>query len=251
MTLHRIVDFTDNLLDVSAFSDYALNGLQVEGKKNVRKIVTGVSANQALFEQAIDAKADLILVHHGLFWHKADNRPVQLMRKRLDILFQHNISLLAYHLPLDFHLSYGNNIQFAKALDFRFERTCTDKMTGLVLSLGKLNKTMEGHALADWLMRRLSRQPFYIAGKVKKIHNIAWCVGGAPGGLYQAAKQGADAYITGEASEPVVAMAREMGVHFYAAGHHATEMFGVQALGEHLALEFDLEHQFINIDNPI
>jgi dinuclear metal center YbgI/SA1388 family protein len=251
MDLKTLVDYTNNLLCINDYSDYALNGLQVEGKNCIRKIVTGVSANQALFDQAIAADADLILVHHGLFWHKADNRPVQLMRRRLDLLFRHNISLLAYHLPLDFHLTYGNNIQFAKELGFVFEKTCMSDIANLLLFFGTLDKRIDGNSLANRLTKRLSRQPFYIPGTVQKIHTVAWCVGGAQSGLYSAATLGADAYITGEVSEPTVAIARETGIHFYAAGHHATEMFGIQALGRHLASAFNLDHQFINIENPV
>jgi len=251
MDLNELVCFADELLSVDNYSDYATNGLQVEGRSTVKKIITGVSANQALFDQAIAQKADLILVHHGLFWHKADNRPIQLMRKRLDVLFRHNVSLLAYHLPLDFHLIYGNNIQFAKVLGFNFEKTHCDRGTDLLIFLGELDQEITGENLSDRLTKRLHRKPFHIAGQTKTIRKIAWCVGGAQSGLYAAAKAGVDAYITGEVSEPIVSIAHETGMHLFAAGHHATEMFGVQALGEHLATKFNLEHQFINIDNPV
>ena len=251
MELNKLVSFTDKLLNIGAYSDYAPNGLQVEGSADVKKIVTGVSANQALFEESVNREANLILVHHGLFWHKADNRPIQLMRKRLNILFQHDVSLLAYHLPLDFHLVYGNNIQFAKMLGLKFETTYADNLTKLLLFLGKLDKKMTGEQFSARLTKRLHRQPFYIQGKTKTIENVAWCVGAAQSGVYAAVKAGADAYITGEVSEPTVSIAQETGIHFFAAGHHATEMFGVQALGEHLATTFNLEHEFINIFNPV
>ena len=251
MDLNKLVCFLDELLSVDTYADYAINGLQVEGRSIVKKIITGVSANQALFNQAIAKEADLILVHHGLFWNKADNRPIQLMRQRLDILFRHNVSLVAYHLPLDFHLVYGNNIQFAKILGVDFERTHYDKMTKLILFLGELDKKMTGDDLSTRLTKRLHRKPFYIPGRTKTIRKIAWCVGGAQSGLYAAVKAGVDAYITGEVSEPVVSIAHETGIHFFAAGHHATEMFGVQALGEHLASKFNLAHQFIDITNPV
>jgi dinuclear metal center YbgI/SA1388 family protein len=251
MELKTLIDFLDSLLSVQDVVDFCPNGLQVEGRSSIQKIVTGVSANQALFTKAVDAKADAILVHHGLFWYKADYRPIQLMRKRLDILFRHNISLLAYHLPLDFHLKYGNNIQFAKKLDFVFEEIYRDKLIDIPVFMGKVKSSVTGEALADRLKMRLNRVPFYIPGRTPSIEKVAWCVGGAPTGLYTAAEQGADAYITGEISEPIFSTARELGIHFYAAGHHASEMFGIQALGQYAAQKFELDHQFINIDNPV
>jgi dinuclear metal center YbgI/SA1388 family protein len=251
MELTELTAFFDTLLSSHDIKDFCPNGLQVEGRASVQKIITGVSANQALFESAAANHADVVLVHHGLFWHKQDNRPIKLMRQRLDVLFRHNMSLLAYHLPLDFHLTYGNNIQFAKKIGFAFKKIYRDKMNDIPFFFGTPHETLSGEALADRLRQRLDRNPFYLPGTANIIKKVAWCVGAASSAVCAAALHGADAYITGEVSEPAFAVAREMGIHFYGAGHHASEMFGVQALGQHAAEKFGLTHQFININNPI
>jgi len=251
INLKHLEKYLNHLLKVDAIEDYCPNGLQVEGKENIKKIITGVSANQALFDAAAKINADAILVHHGLYWKKEDPRPICLMRNRLKILMQHDISLLAYHLPLDYHLKYGNNVQLAKVLNFHFKKTFYSPNVHCEIFIGDLIKSSSGKDLVKHISKKLNRQPFYLPGQSKRIEKIAWCTGGAQEGVYDAALQGMDAYITGEVSEKTVHMARELGIHFYAAEHHATELYGIQALGKHVAQKFKLQYRFINIENPV
>jgi len=242
-----ITTYIDKLLDVERYRDYCPNGLQVEGREQIQHIVSGVTASQALIEAAIEQGADALLVHHGYFWKGETETITGIKRQRILRLLESDLNLLAYHLPLDGHAELGNNAQLARVLGFSVEEISGD--SGL-LYVGKPEQSCSGEALATHIESCLNRAPQHIAAD-KKIERIAWCTGGAQSYIEQAAMLGVDAFITGEISEQTVHIARETGIHFYAAGHHATERYGVQALGEHLAEHFGINHSFIDIDNPV
>lgn len=228
------------------FQDYCPNGLQVEGRDEVRRVVSGVTASQALIDAAIEAGADMILVHHGYFW-KGEPQPVTGMKKtRIKTLLAHDVSLVAYHLPLDDHPDYGNNRRLAEVLDIRNPRP----LSGLLWQ-GELAEPMAAGAFATYLAERLDRQPLHVGAGPDQIQRVAWCTGAAQGFLPLAVDAGVDAYISGEASEPTTHTARECGIHYYGAGHHATERYGVQALGQALAQAFGVGHRYIDCDNPV
>lgn len=246
-----ITQYIHQLLAVDKFQDYGPNGLQVEGKKEINRIISGVTACRALIDKAIELKADAILVHHGYFWKGEDPCLVGMKAERIRRLFQHDINLLAYHLPLDAHGVLGNNAQLAKRLGIKPEgRFIGDSETGIGM-YGSLPTAMSGEFLAEHIDKILVRTPLHIKGNEQTIQRIAWCTGGAQGYLQQAIELGVDAYITGEVSEHTVHTARENGIHFYSAGHHATERYGVQALGTHLADKFGIQHKYIEIENPV
>lgn len=240
----------DELLQAKRFADYCPNGLQVEGARQIYRLVTGVTASQALIDAAIAEHADAILVHHGFFW-KNEAAVIRGMKaRRIGALLRNEVSLLAYHLPLDAHATLGNNVQLAQQLGFQIDGNLDDSgaVTGLV---GHLAKPLTASALAAQLTSVLGRTPLAIAEPAREIRSIAWCTGAAQGFIEQAHARGVDAYLTGEVSEPTVHFARENGIAFFAAGHHATERYGVQALGEHLANMTGIEHRFIDCDNPV
>jgi dinuclear metal center YbgI/SA1388 family protein len=233
------------------FKDYCPNGLQVQGRPEVDRLVTGVTACQALIDAAIEQQADAILVHHGYFWRGEDAALTGIKRKRIKTLMEHDISLIAYHLPLDAHPELGNNVQLAKVLGLSPDAALTRQNNHDMGLLAQLPVPVSGADFAALLTARLQREPLHIAGSDAPITRVAWCTGAAQGYIEQAVTAGADAYISGEISEPTVHSAREHGIHYFAAGHHATERYGVQALGELLAQRFGLQHQFIDIDNPV
>ena len=241
--------YLNELLEVEKIKDYCPNGIQVEGKKDIKTIITGVTACQDLLNSAVEKNADAVLVHHGYFW-KDENPCITGMKKnRLQTLLQRDINLFAYHLPLDLHNEFGSNVQLAKILNISIDNRFM--AGGYELGfIGKLPKTMTGESFAEHITRTLDREPFHIASN-NKISTVAWCTGAAQDFLQEAFYQNVDAYLTGEVSERTVHQAREYNIHFYACGHHATERYGVQALGEHLASKFDLSHEFVDIDNPI
>ncbi|MEO5702380.1 MAG: Nif3-like dinuclear metal center hexameric protein [Gammaproteobacteria bacterium] len=247
--LKRLVDYTDTLLEAN-FQDYCPNGLQVEGKGEVRKLVSGVTASLALLEAAVAAQADAILVHHGYFWRGENPCIVGVKQQRLRLLMSHNISLLAYHLPLDDHPVYGNNAQLGELLGLTEKGKFGNARQPSIARHGQLAAPLSGAAFAAYLEEKLGRIPLHIPGKAQLIRNIGWCSGAAQDYIEQAALLGLDAYLTGEVSEQTVHIARETGIHFFAAGHHATERYGAPALAGHLAEVFHLEHVFIDIDNP-
>lgn len=235
------------LLEVARFKDYGPNGLQVEGRSGIRKIVSGVTASLALIEAAAAAGADALLVHHGLFWRGQDGRVTGWMKRRLAALLTRDISLFAYHLPLDAHPELGNNAQLALRLALSVEGRFGEQ------GLGFIGRGAGPFTIADLealAARRLARAPVVVPGDGRPIHRVAWCSGGAQGHFEEAIAAGADAYLTGEISEPQAHLSRETGVAFLACGHHATERYGAPALGEHLARHFGIEHQFIEIENP-
>lgn len=242
----NILQTLERWLTPENFQDYCPNGLQVEGREQVQRLITGVTASQALLDAAVSAGADMILVHHGYFW-KGEPQTVTGMKKaRIKTLLTHDINLVAYHLPLDDHPEFGNNRRLAEVLDIANPRP----LSGLLWE-GELKEALSAEAFADYLAERLDRRPLHLGSGPDVIHRVAWCTGGAQGFLPQAVSAGVDAYISGEASEPTIHTARECGIHYFGAGHHATERYGVQALGEALAREFGLEHQFIDCDNPV
>ncbi|HIF74137.1 MAG TPA: Nif3-like dinuclear metal center hexameric protein [Porticoccaceae bacterium] len=239
------------LLKPEQFSDYCPNGLQVQGRSQIQKIVTGVTACQALIDAAALQNADAILVHHGYFWRGEDQSITGLKKVRIGKLLEHDINLLAYHLPLDVHSELGNNVQLAKLLEIDIEGDIYKQNNhGLVLE-GRLNQTRSFEEFSDFVSGRLNRPCFAVQGGSEEINSIAWCTGAAQNYIEMAVDAGVDAYLTGEVSEQTVHIAREAGIHFFAAGHHATERYGVQAVGNYLADEYKIEHQFIDIDNPI
>ncbi len=250
VSLTELCQYLDNCLEPGRFRDYCPNGLQVEGRNRVTRLATGVTASQRLIEAAIEWDADAILVHHGYFW-KGEAAPiVGMKRRRLAMLLQRDISLLAYHLPLDAHPTLGNNARFGQLLGLENCAPLHPEGDG-VGSIAELESPLPAEALVERIERVTGRAPLHIAGSDRSLRRIAWCTGAAQGYIEAAVAAGADAYITGEASEPTVHVAREEGIHFIAAGHHATERYGVKALGEHLSQVFPLEHRFIDIDNPV
>lgn len=246
--LTELVDYADRLLDAGSFHDYCPNGLQVGGRPEVRRLVSGVTACRALIEAAIDEDADAVLVHHGYFWKGEDARITGLKRERLRLLLAHDIGLIAYHLPLDAHPELGNNAGLAAALGWRREGGLGPDGLG---SFGVLADPVDAMMLATALGKALGRPPLHVAGGPEIIQRIGWCSGAAQDRIEDAAALGLDAFVSGEISERTVHIAREARIHYFAAGHHATERFGPRALGAHLALHFGVEHRFIDIENPV
>ena len=233
------------------FNDYCPNGLQVQGREKISKLVTGVTACQELIDSAAAAKADALLVHHGYFWRGEDQSISGIKKSRIEALLKHDISLLAYHLPLDVHREFGNNVQLAQRLGIEIEGELGKQNNHPIGLTGTLAEDADFDSLQTLIEQKLGRQPLAIEGKSKNIKSVAWCTGAAQNYIELAVAAGVDAYITGEVSEPTVHIARESGIHFFSAGHHATERYGVQAIGNYLAEKFGLEHQFIDIDNPV
>jgi dinuclear metal center YbgI/SA1388 family protein len=248
-TLVELVAAADRLLQPECFQDYCPNGLQVEGKPMVQRLISGVTASLSLLEAALAADADAILVHHGYFWKNEAPQIVGIKRKRLRLLLEHEVSLLVYHLPLDAHPQLGNNAQLAALLDIEI----TGGLQPGANSIGNAGRLAESMALQDFADRvalRLGRTPLVVAGGTHPIKTIAWCTGGAQSYIEQAAALGVNAFLSGEISEQTVHLARELGLHFIAAGHHATERYGAPAVGRYLAAQLGIEHRFIDIDNP-
>lgn len=251
VALNELVDYTDKLLDVASFSDYCPNGLQVEGRPDVRVLASGVTASLALVEAAAADGADALLVHHGYFW-KGENACVTGMkRRRLQTLLDSGISLLAYHLPLDAHTELGNNAQLARVLGLATQGRFGNDGGLQLAHYGRLSRPLDAAAFCEYLESSLGRSPQHVAGSAPQIERVGWCTGAAQSYIEAAAGLGLDAFISGEISEQTVHVARETGIHYFAAGHHATERFGACALGEHLAAQFALRHRFIDIDNPV
>jgi dinuclear metal center YbgI/SA1388 family protein len=250
----------NSLLQPERFTDYGPNGLQVEGKPQVRKIVSGVTASLALIEAAIDAKADAIFVHHGLFWRGQSGVVTGWMKKRLQLLLAHDINLFAYHLPLDAHPELGNNAQLGLKLGFITPKAAEsgeithfgDQNLGWMANIQQTtqNQPYSPENLKRHLEKTLKRHVACVFIDSIAIKNIAWCTGGAQSYFEAAIAVGADAFITGEMSEPQAHLARECGVAYFACGHHATERFGAPAVAAHVAEKLGLEHEFIEIDNP-
>lgn len=240
----------EQFLNVNAISDYCPNGLQVEGKKQIKRIISGVTASQALIDAAIELEADAILVHHGYFWKGEDQPIIGMKQRRIKALLAHDINLLAYHLPLDVHPEVGNNVQLAQRLGLTVTGLLEPNNPRNVGLIGELDVALPASEFAARIEAALQRAPL-VVDHGQLIKQVAWCTGGAQGYIEQAIAAGVDAYITGEVSERTFHEARENGISFFAAGHHATERYGVQALGEWLAERFGIEHQYVECDNPV
>ena len=253
MKLTDLNNYLNQLLQPERFNDYCPNGLQVEGKSEVRHIVTGVTASYNLLEAAFEANADAILVHHGYFWRGESMPIIGIKKRRIQFLLQHDISLLAYHLPLDAHLEFGNNVMLAKKLGLTITNWIGQKHKNEpnLIALAELSQPQSLKVFVENLNLSLNRTAQVIGDLERPIQKIALCTGAAQGYIEQAVEAGADVYISGEISEPTVHIAREAGIAYISAGHHATERYGVQALGEHLAQKFGLSHTFIDCDNPV
>jgi len=245
----QLVHYCNTLLNINDIKDYAPNGLQVQGKPKIQHIITGVTSCQALIDQAIDQKADTILVHHGYFWQGEAQAITGIKQHRIKALLTHDINLISYHLPLDVHEHLGNNAQLAHQLHLNVTGAVPNPLPGLIWQ-GTLDTPMSLLDFANHVSKRLGRCPLTIAGGGHDIETLAWCTGGAQNYLEKAARAGVDAYLSGEISEQTVHAARELGVHYIAAGHHATERYGIQALGQHLCEHFDIKVTFVDIDNP-
>lgn len=250
ITRLELQNYLEGMLRVSEISDYCPNGLQVEGTSKIEKIVTGVTASQALVDAAIQANADALIVHHGYFWKGESQAVTGMKKRRLSALLSSNVNLFAYHLPLDVHPELGNNRQLASLLGIQNVSAVNSiKPIGVVMQ-GNFEKPIEATELQGVLRNLLGRDVLLEGPVSKSISTVAWCTGGGQGFIEQAVERGVDAFITGEVSEQTVHTAREMGITFFAAGHHATERYGVKALGEHIAQQFDVTVEFIDIDNP-
>ncbi|WP_249978801.1 Nif3-like dinuclear metal center hexameric protein [Vreelandella olivaria] len=247
----QIVAACDHQLRASQFKDFTVNGLQVQGRDTVTRVMSGVTACQALLEEAVAWRADLVLVHHGYFWKNEPVAITGMKQKRIKTLLYHNINLLAYHLPLDAHAELGNNAELARRHGWKVEGCLDGELGEGLLWSGRLAEPQHIDALAQQMTSVLQRAPLVVeAPGVGEVDRIAWCTGGAQDMITAAYEAGAQAFISGEISERTTHLAREMGIHYIAAGHHATERYGVQALGEWLAGEYGVEHRFVDIDNP-
>ncbi|REL29668.1 Nif3-like dinuclear metal center hexameric protein [Thalassotalea euphylliae] len=252
MLRREFVQYLQALLKPEQIKDFCPNGLQVQGAEEVTNIVTGVTATEALIDEAIALKADTILVHHGYFW-KGENQTITGMKyQRVKKLLDHNINLFAYHLPLDIHPELGNNAQLAKLLGIKVTGPLELGNPVSVPIQGELPFGIDGVSFNEMISKKLNRQCLHIAPPSNKpIKTMAWCTGGGQGYIELAAEQGIDAFISGEASEQTTHIAREMDIHFFAAGHHATERYGAKALGEFVARDLGLNVDFVDIDNPV
>ena len=240
----------DALLSPEKFRDHGPNGLQVEGRDRVQKIVSGVTASLAFMQAAVDAGADAVFVHHGLFWRGQDGRVTGWLKQRLALLLLHDINLFAYHLPLDAHPELGNNAQFGRYIGYRANGRFGEQDLGFIGVREDGDTHGDAAALGKHLASVLGRHILVVEGAPRPIHKLAWCTGGAQSYFEAAIAAGADAFVTGEISEPQAHYARECGVAYLACGHHASERFGAPAVAGHVAAELGLEHQFIDIDNP-
>jgi len=248
MLLEELRDYNASLLQTSQFKDYCPNGLQVEGRTEVRRIATGVTASQQVLDDAIAWGADAILVHHGYFWRSEEATIVGIKKRRIAQLLRKEVSLLAYHLPLDAHAELGNNAQLGKLLGLTEQGRFGEQS---IAWLGVLEQPQTLTQFTQQISHSLQRTPQVIGDGSKSIRKVGWCSGGAQGYFEAAITLGVDAYVTGEISEQSFHLANETGVAFIAAGHHATERYGIQALGEHLAKHFGLEHCFFDQENPV
>ncbi|MEA1990524.1 MAG: Nif3-like dinuclear metal center hexameric protein [Pseudomonadota bacterium] len=242
----ELESYLKTFLNIDAYKDYAPNGLQVEGKNEIQKIVTGVTACQALIDAAIELKADAILVHHGYFWKSEPEVITGFKHKRIKSLLMNDMSLFGYHLPLDGHEELGNNAELGKM----WQLQDITPEPGLV-RLGELQQALPINAFIEKVSGSLGRKALHLPGGPEMVKKVAWCSGGAQGYIDQAIEWNADVYISGEVSEQTTHLAKECGIHYLAAGHHATERVGVKALGEHLHSKFGLECIFVDIANPV
>lgn len=245
-----LIEYLNTFLECDKFSDYAPNGLQIEGCSEIRKICTAVSAGEIALKKAIEMQADMLLVHHGYFWKGESQQILGVKKRKIALILQNNINLCAYHLPLDAHLQIGNNACLAKILQVKHVKTHTIRGIQDILWTGELTNSMLADEFALFLEKSIQK-PLYLSAGTNKIQKIAWCSGGAQDFIEDAFKFKIDAYISGEVSERTFYQAKELNIHYFACGHHATERYGIKALGEHLATKFGLKHEFIDINNPV
>lgn len=249
--LQDIIQWCDQTLKSPEFKDYAPNGLQIEGKTEVRKILAAVTASQDAIDAAIRENADLLLVHHGYFW-KGEAYPITGMRgKRIKSLIQHDISLLAYHLPLDSHPSLGNNAAIADLLKLERIEALDPSERHPIGNIGYLNQPMPVEEFKKFVSEKLKFDVTHLPADKNMIEKVGFCTGGAQDFIVKAAEQGCDAYISGEVSERTFYEAKELGIHYFACGHHATERYGVQRLGQAISEQFDIEYVYFELNNPI
>ncbi|MFZ3018975.1 MAG: Nif3-like dinuclear metal center hexameric protein [Gallionella sp.] len=248
MLLDELRDYNASLLQTASFKDYCPNGVQVEGRPEVRRIATAVTASQRMLDEAIAWGADAILVHHGYFWRNEDAAITGIKKRRIAQLLRNDVSLLAYHLPLDAHPELGNNAQLGKLLGLVEQGRFGEQN---IACAGSLVQPQTLAQFAQQVAHGLQRTPQVIGDGARSIRRVAWCSGGAQGYFEMAIAQGVDAYLTGEISEQNYHLAQESGVAFIAAGHHATERYGIQALGNHLGAQFGLEHRYFELGNPV
>ena len=243
--------FLNDYLDCDKIADYAPNGLQVEGKEEIQRICTAVTASEDVIAQAVSAQADALLVHHGYFWRGEAPVITGMKRQRIAKLLGNDINLFAYHLPLDCHLELGNNACIGKLLELESVQSHQAGNTANLLWSGTLTEEMDAQQFALYLEKKFIHKPLVIIGHEKAVSRIAWCSGGAQDYIIDADSLGVDAYISGEVSERTYYQAKELAINYYACGHHATERYGIQALGNYIASLYDLDHQFIDTNNPV
>ena len=248
MKRDELIRYLDELLESERFKDYCPNGLQVEGRSEIRRIVAGVTASQALVDQAVARGADALLVHHGWFWRGEDGRVTGFRKKRLQTLLTHDINLIAYHLPLDGHAEFGNNAQLAQRLGWTVEGRVGEQDVGWY---GRLNESRTLGEVAHRVSAELGREALVIGAQAQQVSRIAWCSGGAQSLFEAALSLGVQAFLSGEISEQTVHLARESGVAYLACGHHASERYGVAALAAHLNRNCGLQCEFVDLDNPV
>lgn len=251
ITKEELSLYLHQLLSCDRYNDYAPNGMQVEGKEQIKRICTAVTASADVISQAIAWKADALLVHHGYFWRGEIPTIIGMKRQRISKLLHSDMNLFAYHLPLDCHPDLGNNACLGKLFELDLVHMHRAGTTDNLLWSGRLSQTMTQVEFVAFLAQKLRRPPLLIAANDKPITHIAWCSGGAQDFIEDAYRLGVDAYLSGEVSERTYYLAKELGIHYFSCGHHATERYGIQALGNHLAFHFELEHLFIDSDNPI
>ena len=248
--LAELTEYINTFLQIDRFKDYCPNGLQVEGKSEIHSVITGVTASQALIDIACEKKADAILVHHGYFWRNEEAQITGIKRKRIATLLDNNVSLLAYHLPLDAHPDVGNNAQLGQLLGIQIDGELQNSFHGAFGSYGHLKTPLPAEHFKHHIDTKLGRKSTHIHAGSSDIITIGWCTGAGQAFIETAVQQKLDAYISGEISEATTHIARESGIHYFAAGHHATERYGIQALGANIAKQFGIEHEFVDVDNP-
>lgn len=247
----ELENYLKEYLSVDKFQDYAPNGMQVEGKGEINQICSAVTASLDVINEAVKRQADTLIVHHGYFW-KGESAVIQGMkRQRIGRLIENNINLFAYHLPLDAHMDVGNNICLAELLELKEPRGNTVENVENLLWNGSLTNAFSAEEFLLFLTEKLNRRPLLIKGSDKSIKKVAWCSGAAQDFIEQAHALGVDAFISGEISERTYYQARELGIHYFACGHHVTERYGIQALGNYISTKFGLRHYFIDSDNPV
>ena len=249
--LKEIIQWCDETLNTHEFKDYAPNGLQIEGRSDVQKILCAVTASQEAIEAAIAQNADILLVHHGYFW-KGEPYPITGMRgKRIKSLIQHDISLVGYHLPLDSHPTLGNNAAIAECLALENLQALDPSERHPIGNIGFLKHAMSATEFRDYLTARLGFNTIHLPAEKNQIQKVGFCTGAAQDFIGKAAEQGCDAFISGEVSERTYYEAKELDVHYYACGHHATERYGVQRLAKAISEQFNIEYSYFELNNPI